>query len=76
MKFKGAFWALMTGMITGVIRMILDFVYAEPACGEVDHRPSIIKNVNDNLFQSYVHTCMLCSFKFINFTYTYIYKYW
>ena len=36
MLTKGAFWALIVGMITGVIRMILDFVYSEPACGEID----------------------------------------
>ena len=45
MLTKGAFWALIVGMISGVIRMILDFVFSEPACGEIDQRPSIIKNV-------------------------------
>ena len=39
----------MAGMVTGVIRMILDFIYIEPACGEVDQRPSIIKNVINQL---------------------------
>ena len=45
-KFKkGAFWSLMVGLLTGVIRMVLDFIYVEPACGEEDTRPSIIKDV-------------------------------
>ena len=42
---KGAFWSLMVGMLVGVIRMILDFVYVQPPCGEVDDRPMIIKDV-------------------------------
>jgi hypothetical protein len=35
----------MTGMLTGIIRMCLDFYYIEPACGEIDLRPPIIKDV-------------------------------
>jgi len=42
---KGAFWSLMAGLLVGMIRMILDFVYIEPACGEEDSRPSIVKDV-------------------------------
>ncbi len=42
---KGAFWGLMAGLLTGFIRMVLDFIYLEPACGEEDHRPSIVKDV-------------------------------
>ena len=42
---KGAFWGLMAGMLTGVIRMILDFVYIEPSCGQPDNRPGVVKNV-------------------------------
>lgn len=43
---KGAFWGLMAGLITGVSRMILDFIYIEPACGEEDKRPMILKDVH------------------------------
>ena len=32
-------------MLTGIIRMCLDFVYIEPACGEIDLRPAIVKDV-------------------------------
>jgi hypothetical protein len=35
----------MIGMVIGLIRMILDFVYYEPPCGEPDTRPGIVKNV-------------------------------
>ncbi|CAF0765506.1 unnamed protein product [Brachionus calyciflorus] len=41
---KGAFWSLMIGMFVGLIRMILDFVYHEKPCGEVDDRPGFVKN--------------------------------
>lgn len=43
---KGAFWGLMTGLVTGLTRMILDFIYTEPTCGEEDTRPSIVKDVH------------------------------
>jgi hypothetical protein len=39
---QGAFWGLMVGLVLGVLRMILDFVYPEPRCGEVDNRPVLI----------------------------------
>ena len=35
----------MFGMLTGLIRLILSFVYLEPECGQSDTRPSIVKNV-------------------------------
>jgi len=41
---KGAFWGLMAGFMVGVTRMILDFVYREPGCGEHDTRPAILAN--------------------------------
>ncbi|XP_072024832.1 sodium/glucose cotransporter 4-like [Amphiura filiformis] len=41
---KGAFWGLMAGLFVGMIRMILDFAYVAPLCGEIDNRPAgIIK---------------------------------
>lgn len=39
---KGAFWGLMFGLVIGMTRMILDFAYAAPACGEDDTRPGIV----------------------------------
>lgn len=41
--WQGAFWGLMVGFATGMIRMILVFVYHGPAqCGDPDTRPSMI----------------------------------
>ena len=41
---QGAFCSLMFGMVLGVTRLILNFVYMKPACGEPDTRPAIIAN--------------------------------
>src|SRR5690606_38262658 len=43
---QGAFWGLMCGLVVGVVRMVLDFIYGEPACGEPDLRPFFIKDVS------------------------------
>ena len=34
----------MAGMVIGVARMIVDFCYPEPVCGDDDHRPAIVKD--------------------------------
>nr|XP_021152411.1 sodium/myo-inositol cotransporter 2 isoform X3 [Columba livia] len=43
---KGAFWGLVTGLLLGVIRLVLDFIYPEPRCGEADLRPAVVKNMH------------------------------
>jgi solute carrier family 5 (sodium/myo-inositol cotransporter), member 3 len=43
---KGAFWSLVVGLVVGLARMLVDFVYTEPACGELDERPTFLKNVS------------------------------
>ncbi|XP_010608567.1 sodium/glucose cotransporter 4 isoform X1 [Fukomys damarensis] len=40
----GAFWGLMFGLGVGLVRMILEFLYSAPACGEVDRRPAVLKD--------------------------------
>ncbi|XP_076207023.1 sodium/myo-inositol cotransporter 2 isoform X1 [Aptenodytes patagonicus] len=40
---KGAFWGLVIGLLLGVIRLVLDFIYPEPQCGETDLRPGVVK---------------------------------
>ncbi|XP_050173107.1 sodium/myo-inositol cotransporter 2 isoform X2 [Myiozetetes cayanensis] len=40
---KGAFWGLVVGLLLGVVRLVLDFVYPEPQCGEADARPGVVK---------------------------------
>ncbi|XP_028259689.1 sodium/glucose cotransporter 4 isoform X3 [Parambassis ranga] len=43
---QGAFWGLMTGLVVGLIRMVLEFSYRSPTCGQPDHRPSILADVH------------------------------
>ncbi|XP_038572876.1 sodium/glucose cotransporter 4-like [Micropterus salmoides] len=43
---QGAFWGLMTGLVVGLIRMVLEFSYIAPSCGQPDHRPAILANVH------------------------------
>lgn len=43
---KGAFCGLMLGFVVGSVRMVLDFYYTEPACGEPDTRPAFITKVH------------------------------
>ncbi|NXX81100.1 SC5AB protein, partial [Urocolius indicus] len=40
---QGAFWGLVVGLLIGVIRLVLDFIYPEPLCDETDLRPSVLK---------------------------------
>ncbi|NXO55972.1 SC5AB protein, partial [Aramus guarauna] len=40
---KGAFWGLVIGLLLGVIRLVLDFIYPEPQCDETDLRPGVVK---------------------------------
>ncbi|XP_069336049.1 sodium/glucose cotransporter 4 isoform X2 [Eulemur rufifrons] len=40
----GAFWGLISGLGVGLLRMILEFSYPAPACGEVDLRPAVLKD--------------------------------
>ncbi|XP_058408336.1 sodium/glucose cotransporter 4 isoform X2 [Diceros bicornis minor] len=40
----GAFWGLMFGLAVGLVRMILEFSYPAPACGDVDRRPAVLKD--------------------------------
>ncbi|MEE6495459.1 hypothetical protein FKM82_002058 [Ascaphus truei] len=43
---SGAFWGLVIGLVVGFIRMVMDFVYRAPSCGEEDTRPSVLKDVH------------------------------
>lgn len=40
---QGAFWGLVTGLLLGVVRLVLDFIYPEPRCDEPDLRPGVVK---------------------------------
>jgi hypothetical protein len=37
---------MMIGFVVGVIRMVLDFTYQAPRCGEPDKRPSVTKDLH------------------------------
>ncbi|XP_060071208.1 sodium/glucose cotransporter 4-like [Ylistrum balloti] len=39
---NGAFYGLMLGHICGIIRLVLDFIYPQPGCGEEDTRPVVL----------------------------------
>ncbi|XP_051803307.1 sodium/glucose cotransporter 4 [Acanthochromis polyacanthus] len=43
---QGAFWGLMTGLVVGLIRIILEFSYILPSCGQPDHRPTVLSDVH------------------------------
>ncbi|XP_067270239.1 sodium/glucose cotransporter 4 [Pseudorasbora parva] len=43
---QGAFWGLMVGLIVGTVRMVMEFVYGTPSCGEKDLRPALLKDVH------------------------------
>ncbi|NWH31630.1 SC5A9 protein, partial [Chloropsis hardwickii] len=42
----GAFWGLMAGLAVGLVRMIMEFIYSAPSCGEEDRRPAMLKDVH------------------------------
>lgn len=45
---KGAFWGLMIGLLSGMIRFVWQFSYDEPPCAKkyLDKRPAIISKVH------------------------------
>ncbi|XP_061184174.1 sodium/mannose cotransporter SLC5A10-like [Saccostrea echinata] len=51
---KGAFWGMLVGQISGLIRMVLDFVYPSPGCGEPDNRPAVVAKVHFTYFAALI----------------------
>ncbi|XP_036166295.1 sodium/myo-inositol cotransporter 2 [Myotis myotis] len=43
---KGAFAGLIVGLLLGLIRLILDFIYTQPQCHQPDERPAVVKDVH------------------------------
>ncbi|KAM3620150.1 uncharacterized protein V6R79_018925 [Siganus canaliculatus] len=43
---QGAFWGLMVGLVVGLIRMVLEFSYTAPSCGQPDDRPPVLARVH------------------------------
>ena len=42
MLFQGAFYGMMVGFVLGISRMIGDFAYPQPKCGDADTRPGFV----------------------------------
>ncbi|KAL5013821.1 hypothetical protein ScPMuIL_008091 [Solemya velum] len=41
---KGAFWSLMVALLTGIVRMVIVFIYhSSGGCGTEDNRPDVLK---------------------------------
>ncbi|KAL6067818.1 hypothetical protein STEG23_026939, partial [Scotinomys teguina] len=43
---KGAFSGLILGLLLGLVRLVLDFVYVQPRCDQPDERPAVVKDVH------------------------------
>lgn len=43
---QGAFWGLMVGLVVGLTRMVLEFVFPPPRCGVFDPAPSVLRSVH------------------------------
>ncbi|XP_077306411.1 sodium/glucose cotransporter 4-like [Lithobates pipiens] len=59
---SGAFWGLIIGLVVGLVRMIMDFVYQAPNCGEKDTRPALLKDVHYLYFAIFLFgfTAIVC----------------
>ncbi|XP_065933237.1 sodium/mannose cotransporter SLC5A10 [Magallana gigas] len=47
---QGAFWGMVIGHSVGISRMVLDFIYPSPKCGEQDTRPRVVANIHFTYF--------------------------
>ncbi|XP_067660642.1 sodium/mannose cotransporter SLC5A10-like [Haliotis asinina] len=54
MNEAGAFWGLLISQFCGVVRMVLDFVYPMPPCGQPDTRPLIVSSVHYTYFSIFI----------------------
>ncbi|XP_049632835.1 sodium/glucose cotransporter 5 isoform X2 [Suncus etruscus] len=43
---QGAFWGLMAGLAVGATKMLLEFLYPVPLCGNPDTRPAILGSIH------------------------------
>uniref|UniRef100_A0A8C3VSR1 Sodium/myo-inositol cotransporter 2 n=1 Tax=Catagonus wagneri TaxID=51154 RepID=A0A8C3VSR1_9CETA len=43
---KGAFSGLILGLLLGLIRLVLDFVYGQPRCDQPDERPAVVRDIH------------------------------
>ncbi|ELU03811.1 hypothetical protein CAPTEDRAFT_199257 [Capitella teleta] len=50
MTEKATFWGILSGHAIGVARMVLEFLYPEPSCGDFDQRPIVLSAVHYTYF--------------------------
>ena len=50
---QGAFWGLLVGHVIGLTRMVLEFVFKQPACAEEDTRPGFFRFFVDEFHYTY-----------------------
>ncbi|XP_010621779.1 sodium/myo-inositol cotransporter 2 isoform X1 [Fukomys damarensis] len=43
---KGAFSGLIVGLLLGLLRLVLDFLYPQPRCDQPDERPAVVKYIH------------------------------
>ncbi|XP_023372485.1 sodium/myo-inositol cotransporter 2 isoform X2 [Otolemur garnettii] len=43
---KGAFSGLVLGLLLGLVRLVLDFIYVQPLCNKPDERPAVVKSIH------------------------------
>lgn len=43
---------MVVGQVSGLIRMVLDFVYPSPGCGQPDLRPAVVAKVHFTYFSA------------------------
>ncbi|XP_026311159.1 sodium/myo-inositol cotransporter 2 isoform X1 [Piliocolobus tephrosceles] len=56
---KGAFWGLISGLLLGLVRLVLDFIYVEPRCDQPDERPVLVKSIHYLYFSMILSTVTL-----------------
>lgn len=56
---QGAFVGLIVGLLLGLVRLILDFIYTQPQCHQPDERPSVVKDVHYLYFSMILSTVTL-----------------
>lgn len=49
----------MAGLVIGLIRMVLEFSYSPPSCGQPDHRPAVLADVH-YLYFSLILLALTC----------------
>ncbi|XP_032098872.1 sodium/myo-inositol cotransporter 2 isoform X1 [Sapajus apella] len=56
---KGAFWGLISGLLLGLVRLVLDFIYVQPRCDQPDERPVLVKSIHYLYFSMILSTATL-----------------